>query len=213
MKKVFFILLPLVFLFSSCVEIVEEITVNADQSGTASLHMDLGTFGSLATSLGGKYFQGNMLDQLKKLPETAAGILKNINGLTNVVPITDKKGLYSVSFNFKNAKQLNAALYKLLGIKKPFFAPNYMRLNKRKLVKKNYAPDLRLFIKKYKDQLKDAEFLKLITYKTIFHFPREVTHFSNKKSTLSTDKKTLEFKCTLDELLTSGTNIGNKVRY
>ena len=201
------------FFFSGCIEIVEEITINSDKSGTVSFNMDIGTLGGLAINMGEKYMQSSMLNQIKNLPETVAVMLKGINGLSNIKPITNKKGLYSISFDFKNTKQLNTAIYKLFDVKKKFFEPNYLRLTKRKLVKKNYAPVLRFFVNKYQNQLKDKSILKIISYKSIFHFPEEVKNFSNNKYIISSDKKTLEFKCTLDELLSEKTNIGNKVRY
>ncbi len=213
MKKLFILLLPVIFLFNSCIEIVEEITINPDQSGNVSFYMDLGTLGGIAMNMGENYMQGSLLNQIKTLPETTAGILKGINGLSNIKPITNKKGLYSISFDFKNYRQLNDAIYKLFDVKKHFYEPGYIKINKRKIIKKNYAPVLRLFVKKYQDQLKDKSILKLLSYKTIFHLPKEVKRFSNKKSTLSTDKKTLELKCSLEELLSAGTNVGNKIIY
>ena len=213
MKKIFLLLFLSMFFFSGCIEIVEEITINSDKSGTVSFNMDIGTLGGLAINMGEKYMQSSMLNQIKNLPETVAVMLKGINGLSNIKPITNKKGLYSISFDFKNTKQLNTAIYKLFDVKKKFFEPNYLRLTKRKLVKKNYAPVLRFFVNKYQNQLKDKSILKIISYKSIFHFPEEVKNFSNNKYIISSDKKTLEFKCTLDELLSEKTNIGNKVRY
>jgi len=213
MKKLLLLIFASMFLFSGCIEIIEEMTINPDKSGTVSFNMDLGTLGGLAINMGEKYMQSSMLDQIKKMPETIAGMLKGIDGLSNIKPITNKKGMYSVSFDFKNAKQLNEAIYKLLDVKKHFFEPNYLRLTKSKLVKKNYAPELRFYINKYRDQLKDKNVLNFISYKSIFHFPEEVKRFSNKKYTLSSDKKTLEFKCTLEELLSEKANIGNRVKY
>ncbi|MFH0866710.1 MAG: hypothetical protein V1904_10980 [Bacteroidota bacterium] len=212
MKKIFWLLLPLTIL-SGCIDIVEEITINPDKSGTVTFSMDMGTLGGFAMNLGESYMQGTLLEQLKNLPETAAGLLKNINGLSNIKPVTNQKGLYSISFGFKNEKDLNNALYKLFDTKKPFFAPNYIRIKKHKIVKKNYAPVIKLFLKKYKDQIKDNSILKLINYKAVFNLPAEIKKSSNKKSTLSANKKTLEFKCTIEDLLTTNVNIGNKIRY
>jgi len=212
MKKTFLFFLPLI-LFSGCIDIVEEITINPDKSGTVTFSMDMGTLGGFAMNLGENYMQGTLLEQMKNLPETAAGILKNINGLSNITSVTNKKGFYSISFNFKDPKDLNNALYKLFDTKKPLFAPNYIRIKKHKIVKKNYAPVIKLFLKKYKDQIKDNSILKLINYKTVFNLPTEVKKISNKKSTLSANKKTLEFKCTIEDLLTTNVNIGNKIRY
>ncbi len=212
MKKIFLFLIPL-FLLSGCIDIVEEITINPDKSGTVTFSMDMGMLGGYAMNLGESYMQGTLLEQIKNLPATATALLKNVDGLSNIKSVTNKDGLYSVSFDFKNDKDLNQALYTLFDAKKPFFAPNYMKIKKHKIVKKNYAPVLRLFLKKYKDQIKDASILKLINYKTIFNLPAEVKKNSNNKFTLSTDNKTLEFKCSIEDLLSTNVNIGNKIRY
>lgn len=212
MKKIFFFLLPLMF-FTGCIDIVEEITINEDKSGTVTFKMDLGAIGGYAMNLGESYMQGTLLDQIKNLPETAAGILKNVDGLSNIKSTSNKSGIYAVSFDFKNEKELNNALYKLFDTKKPFFAPNYIRIKKHKIIKKNYAPILRLFLRKYKDQLNDASVLKLVSYKTLINLPAEVKKYSNNTSTLSSDKKTLEFKCTLEEFLNTNISIGNKIKY
>lgn len=212
MKKIFLFILP-VLLLSGCIEIVEEININPDKSGTVVLKMDMGTLGGFAMNMGENYMQGTLLEQMKNLPETAAALLKNVDGLSNIKPVTNSNGLYTVSFDFKNEKDLNNALYKLLNVKKPFFAPNYIRIKKHKIVKKNYAPALRFFLKKYKEEIKDASVFKLISYKTVFNLPAEIKKFSNNKSTLTTDKKSLEFECTIEDLLTTNVNIGNKIRY
>lgn len=212
MKNLFLFLIPLL-LFSSCVEIVEEITINADKSGSVTFKLDMGSIGGFAMNMGDSYMQGTLLEQVKKLPETVASTLKDIKGLSNIKSVTNSGGLYSVSFDFKNEKDLNNALYKLLDVKKPFWAPNYIRIKKHKVIKKNYAPVLRLFVKKYKDQLKDASILKLVDYKAEFNLPSAVKKFSNKTSTLSGDKTNLEFKCTLEDLLTTKVDIGNRIKY
>ncbi len=73
MKKLFLLLLFPALLFSGCIEIVEEITINPDRSGTVSFNMDLGSLGGFAINMGEKYMQSSLLDQMKNLPETAAG--------------------------------------------------------------------------------------------------------------------------------------------
>jgi hypothetical protein len=212
MKKIFLFILPL-FLLSGCIDIVEEITINPDKSGTVTFSMDMGSLGGMAMNMGESYMQGTLLDNIKTLPETVAGQLKDIKGLSNITTKTNQNGMYSVSFDFASEKDLNNALYKLLDVKKPFFAPNYLRIKKHKIIKKNYAPVLKLFLKKYEPQLKDASILKLLTYKSVINLPAEAKKYSNKTSTLSGDKKTLEYKCTIEDLLTKDVNIGNKIRY
>ena len=212
-KKIALFIFPLLFLFGGCIDIVEELTINPDKSGNVSIYVDLGTLGGFAMNLGESYMEGTMLEQIRKMPETAAELLKNVEGISNIKPVTNKKGMYALSFGFKNAKQLNAAIYKMFDLKKKFFAPNYIRITKNKLVKKNYAPLLGLVISKYKDKIKQTSALDYISYKSIIHLPKTVKRFSNRQATLLSDKKTLTYTCPITELLTSNVNVGNKIKY
>ena len=212
-KKNILLFFLLIFLFSGCVEIVEEITVNPDKSGTICFYIDLGALGGLAMNMGDKYMQGTLMEQLKTIPAKSASILKEVKGLKNIKSLTNKNGLYKVSFDFENPKQLNDAIYNLLGQKKRWYEPKYMKIGSKKLVKKNYAPVLRMFANKYKTQMKDKSLMKTVSYKTIFHLPDEVKNFSNKKSIISADKKKLEFSCSAEELLMTNISLRNKIKY
>lgn len=147
MKKIFLFILP-VLLLSGCIKIVEEITINADKSGSVTFKMDLGSLGGFAMNMGDSYMQGTLLEQVKNIPTTAAALLKNIDGLSNIKSVTNSGGLYSVSFDFKNEKDLNQALYKLFDVKKSFFAPNYIRIKKHKIVEKKLCACVTAFREK-----------------------------------------------------------------
>lgn len=207
------VLLFLAIQLSSCIEIVEEITVNKDKSGTICFSLNLGSLGGLAMNLGENYLDANTLKTLKEFPSEGAVLLKDLHGIDNIIPVVNKNGKFSLSFDFNNTKTLNKALYKLFNKKKSFLDPGYISIKKHKVVKKNYGPLLRLFAKKYVDKLKDKTVLKLISYKTKYNFPFPVKKFSNSLSKADSDKNTVEFSCTIEELLTSPVDIGNRIKY
>ncbi len=208
--KIIFLLFVIINL-TACIEITEEITVNLDQSGKVAFSLNLGTLSSFAQMLGDQ-MDGSPLDEIKTLPEKGAELLKDITGITDIIP-NNKDGLVSLSFNFKNTKTLNSALYKLFHQKKSIFDPGYLTIRKHKLIKKNYGAILRLFVNKYAAKLKDKSFLKMIEYKTVFNFPGEVKKVTNPLSKISDNKKSVEFSCTLEELISTPVNIGNKIKY
>lgn len=208
--KLFLLLLVLVNI-TGCIEITEEITVNADQSGKVSFSLNLGSLGSFAKLLG-NYLEGTSLDQLKELPEKGAALLKDVTGVSNILT-KDNDNFIELSFNFKNSKTLNSALYKLFNKKKSCLDPGYLTIKKHKLIRKNYGTLLRLYVKKYASKLKDKSYLKMIKYNTVFNFPQDVKTVSNPLSKISADKKSVAFSCTIDELLTTPINIGNKIKY
>lgn len=198
---------------SSCIEIVEEITVNKDKSGTIGFSLNLGSLGGLALGMGEKYIDANTISKLKEFPGEGASLLKGMNGIANIIPISNKNGLFSLSFDFDNSKSLNKALYKLFNKKKSKIDPGYISIKKHKVIKKNLGPVIRLFAKKYEEKLKDKTVLKLINYKSIYHFPSPVKKKSNSLSKEEADKKTVEFSCTVEELLNSPVDIGNRIKY
>lgn len=208
--KIIFLLFILINI-TGCIEITEEITVNSDQSGKVSFSLNLGSLSSFAQLIG-NYMEGTSLDQLKSLPEKGAELLKDIAGITEIKP-KNSDGLISLSFQFNNSKTLNAALYKLFHKKKSMFDPGYLTIRKHKLIKKNYGTLLRLFVNKYATKLKDKSILKMIHYNTIFNFPDDIKKISNPLSKISDDKKSVKFSCTIDELISTPINIGNKIKY
>jgi hypothetical protein len=197
----------------SCIEIVEEITVNKDKSGTIGFSLNLGSLGGLALSMGENYIDANTISKLKEFPGEGALLLKGMDGIANIIPVSNKNGMFSLSFDFDKSKNLNKALYKLFNKKKSIIEPGYISVKKHKLIKKNLGPVIRLFTKKYVDKLKDKTVLKLIKYKTIYHLPSPARKESNSLSKEESDKKTVEFSCTVEELLNSPVDIGNRIKY
>ncbi|MCF8296289.1 MAG: hypothetical protein K9J13_01985 [Saprospiraceae bacterium] len=211
-KSLLLIIIPLL-LFTSCIEIFEEVTVNEDQSGKVLIGIDLGEIGKLLNKVG-DYIDTKFLDEIKSLPKQAAKILKDTEGIKKIKSVTsDAKGLYSFSFEFDNTKDLNRAYYELMSYEKKWYTPKIYKVGKNIVKKRNIAPFIRMYVNRKQSMIKDMKILEKITYKSTFKLPREVKKNTNPKYKLENSKRNLVYECTLDELLNSKIDIGTKIRY
>jgi len=214
MKKCFgFLMVLFVFLsLSGCIDIVEEIKINPNKSGSIRFSMDLGALGISFISIAKDYIDLSMLDEIKIQPFIAAKLIDKTKGITNIIPISDNdKGLYALSFDFDDDKALNEAFYKMFNSNKNIFLPKVYKISKRRIKVANLAPVIRYFANKYEKDIKDNKLFSLISFKQIFVLPGAVKKVNNPKSTI--DDYRVNLSCTIEELLNSDFNIGNKIRY
>ncbi len=213
MKKLYLFCLSCLLLFNSCIEIVEKIDINPDKSGKISFSINGGYIGAIAFKVLNKYVDMPFVDEIKKQSQMSAENIKSIKGIKNVEYISDdKKSLYYLGFEFKNSKKLNVALYKIFGYRKGIFKP-YIKITKKKLVKRNIFPALRFWIKKNKKSFYNKNLFEKITYKTVYSFPSKIKKTSNKKAVIKEDKKTVVFQCNFDEILNTDISVRNKIKY
>jgi hypothetical protein len=207
-----FFLLAAIFIFRGCVEITEDIIVNADGSGSIKVGIDVGKIGASISDQNSQ-IDVSMLEKIRKIPSEAPQKLNTVKGIINVQAVSDeKKGNYSLSFEFENSKALNDAIYTLAGIKKSVFSPTFIKISKHKMVKKDLSPYIRMAIKDQKKKSYNDLLFSFINYKSTCIFPADVKKASNIKS-VQPDKRTVVTNFTLDEMIKGGFNFGNIIRY
>lgn len=210
--RVAFVALAALFL-TSCIELEERIKIYPDKSGDYSLSLDLGAL----TQTGMDAFKPS--EDILNFPKTVENAVKGVAGITDVKAVSDtKKGLYQVSFHFKNHKVFKKALLQLAGMKYGFVVPKYMKVGKHKFSKKNIGPLITKQINKQEDSplLQDfmgVEVSSLINVKTIIETPQEVKGVKkNARAVKSDDPEIVEIKSTLKDIL-NGASTGVVIRY
>jgi hypothetical protein len=205
-------LIATLFILQGCIDINEEITINPDGSGTISLAVDAGMIGSSINSQNSQ-FDVSILEQIRKIPGSASQALGEMKGIKNIKAVSDdKKGLYSVGFDFADQKVLNKAIYSLAGKKKSVFSPSFIKISKHKLIKKDLSPYIRKIMTGKKLKSYNNLFLSFINYKSTFHLPSDVKNVSNIKSG-QPDKRTVTTNFTLEEMLKGDFNFGNVIKF
>ena len=116
MKKIIPIVVILLTL-SSCIEIIEEIHINDDKSGSLSYKLESSQLGFLLNKLSG-LIDIKFEDQLKEKAKDLAVLLKQKEGISHVEFNIDHKSMdYELRCNYSDTKKLNAALYEFKGLK------------------------------------------------------------------------------------------------
>jgi hypothetical protein len=198
---------------TSCIEIVEEITVNPDQSGTISYSIKTDQLTSLFSSLPGLFDQNTLKEEMTKRFEKFATKFKNNKGIKNVQFIMgDNITDASLSFDFNNTKELNIAMYEIAGSKKTFFAPSYLKIGKHKLKKFNIAPYLKKKLVE-QDIILPDEFMDMIELRTVYNLPGNIKSAKGKSVIMAEDRKSIVQKFEFTDVYDNKINTGIKIRY
>ncbi len=196
---------------TSCIEIVEEITVNPDMSGTISYSIESDQFTSLFSSLSGMFDQNTLKEQLTERFKEFATKFKGRKHIKNVkFIIGDNITDASLSFDFTSTKELNMALYEIAGSKKSFFAPSYLKISRHKLKKFNIAPYLKKKLKE-QDIILPEELLNMIEFKSVYHLPRNIKSAKGESVSLSEQTAIQSFK--FIDVYENRKNTGVKIKY
>ena len=164
MKKFLIPLIISVLAFSmqSCLEIVEEITINEDQSGSMLLSAGVTNANSIF-GLIGSFTDITFMDDLEREADIIVSKLKAREGISNVqFSKIGKAGKYSLSFDFDNSKSLNNALYAVNNQKKTLFQPSFYKIKKNKYRRKNITNWANMLLEKEKENLPDEVIFDLI---------------------------------------------------
>ena len=215
LKRILLLLTLVVVGFSmqSCIEIVEEITVNEDKSGSMSLSAGLSGNSSIF-GLFGAFTDITFLDDLQIEADIIVSKLKTQEGISNVhFSKLEKGGKYSLSFNFKNSKALNNALYAVNDQEKKFFNPSFYKIRKNKYRRKNITNWADMLLEKEKENIPDEVIFDLIEYKAVVHLPRQVKSVKAADVVVSKDKKTVSTGNYISDILSKGIDTGMRIRY
>jgi len=201
------------FSMQSCIEIVEEVAVNEDKSGSFSLSVGLNGANSLF-GLIGSFVELPELDGIEREIEIIVNKLKAQEGISNVRFSKIKSGgNYALSFDFMDSKSLNKALYAVNNEEKKFFQPSFYKITGSKYQRKNITNWAKMLLEKEKDNLPDEAIFELMEYEAIVHIPSPATRVKADDAKLSSDKKTVSTRNFISDILDERIDTGMKVKF
>jgi len=215
-KKVLLLLIVAsAFWLQACVEIVEEVRLNDDQSGSISLSVSLGGNNNPLLALMGQYTDTPFLDQVNENIVQFTQILQSQEGISKVHFFDNKrKGSMELSFDFNNDKNLNKALYALAGYQKKFFQPDIYKIKKQKFVKKNTTDWIVKLIEQERENIPDEILFDLIKIKSVYHIPEKALKIKTSQNVVSSNNdQTFTSSTFLSELIDNKINTRIKIRY
>lgn len=210
-KLIFTISLILASLtFTSCIDLIEEVTINKDLSGTYNMRIETSGFGGLMGQIGGNV----EIPQLKEL-DYRINILRQQKGISNVSKVIRPKDLkFDISFDFESEESLNQALYAIAEAKPNMFVKKFLKVRKNKVVRPNLSPYLEKLIEEQnlQSQIPSDDMLNYVNYKFIVNTPKNIKRAVSNKAIISSDRKTVISTYSFRELLIDKENVYLKVK-
>lgn len=196
--------------FTSCIDLIEEVTINNDLSGTYEMRLETSGLGGMMSQMGGAADIPQMKEMDVKLNQ-----LRQQAGISNVQRnIRPKEMKFNISFDFENEAALNAAMYELAEIKPNIFVKKFLKVRNHKVVRPNLSPYLEKLIEQqdFKSQIPSEDMLNYVNYKFIVNTPNKVKRAISDKATISSDRKTVIASYSFKELLVDNENVYLKVK-
>ncbi len=205
------------FLFSSCFEIIEDVTLKNNGSGHVAVTVNLSQSKTklhsimLLDSINGYKIPSEK--DIKKHFTDLKEILIQTSGISSVVTDLDFDNfIFNVSCDFDNINALNMVLINLNTkteaekIKK-HKAFTYNKANKT--FSRSYHYDI---AKEFgKTNAKDRNIFENASYRTIYHFEKNIKSSSNKTAKISGNKKAIMLLVNAQDLITNKNTIKNNI--
>lgn len=199
--------------FTSCIEIVETITINENLSGSIKYSVETSELASIFNNFSGFLEEGYEKD-LEKVINKYVAVLDHEDGISNVNYIIDKrKGNYGFSFDFENSKKLNIALYNISGNKKGFFSPSYLKLSKKKLKKLNISPWVKKYLERENIEIPESSLTNMIDFKSVYKLPGKINSTSNSRAKIKENKQSAVTNYSLTDIIENKVNSGIRIRF
>jgi hypothetical protein len=218
-KSFTFCLLLLSLCLCSCFEVVEDMTVTKNGSGTMKLTINMSQSKTkLAAIMLMDSIRGNKVPEpaeiRRELDKTTAQ-LERMPGISNVKNSLDLNDfVVSISFSFTKAEDVNQLMKSLLTQYNVQNAPvvNYHYSEQDARFSKDYKYSGAVKEQYNKLNTKDKEIFSPATYISIYRFELPVSDYSNKQAKVSKNQLALMQRCQILDLINGKTNISNQVQ-
>ena len=214
MRKIVWLFALLLSLgLTSCIDIIDEINLNADKSGTVFIGLESKMLTSIMR-IAEEKSDTSTINQFLNFPSQSADRLKNIKGVheINAYDIISK-GRVGIGFSFDNPKALNKAYYALLDMKKAWYQPNIIKIRKHRIIRMNFTPQLVKQIEQESPDLMDFEFLEYFNVKTVLKLPNNIKEVECADDLRVIDNKEVAIRYSFSEVLKEKKSTAYKIRF
>lgn len=205
-----FISIIIAISFTSCIDLIEEISINKDLSGHYELRLEAGGLGGMMSMAGGQM----EIPAIKELDEKV-DLLKHQAGISHVQKKIHLKSMqFYISFDFEDEKSLNEAMYQLATVESNVFIKKFLKIRKHKVIRPNLTPYLKLLIEDQNlmDQIPSEDMLSYVNYKFILNTPTEIKQVKGKRAIIQSNKKTVISSFSFKDLLVNKENVYLKIK-
>jgi hypothetical protein len=216
MKKIYFIpLLFFVFLFQSCFEVVEEVKMNTDGTGSFGFTLNMSQSKTKLNSvMKMDKINGYPVPTKEKIKKDVAVIEKIISstpGISNVITKIDFVNfIFNLNFDFKKTANLNEVVANLKAnnkIDKSTPSDFYSYAN-NKFTRLNKIAMKSMYEKTGKA---DKEVFENANYTTIYKFESGIKSSSNTSALISKSKKAIKFNSSILDIINGNKKLENTI--
>jgi len=212
MKYFYFLI---IFILTSCIEIVEDLKLNSDGSGTFKYTLNLSSSKlKVASILALDSLNGEKVPKVSDIKQKISIFKKTLStqeGITNVIITEDYDNfIIKLQCDFKNVENLETALKKSISTQydNSDYDYDWVSFKNNTLIRK--TPVFYLdHIKKF--SITDIEKLKEGSYTSIYRFNSKVDTFENQYSVRSKSNMAIMVKLTPDLIIDNQTILNNKI--
>jgi len=213
MRKHFTLLSLLIITFSltSCIDLVEEISINENKSGHYELRLESEELGGLL-SLTNSQIDIPAIDELEK----KIALLKQQEGISNVKKYFQAKSInFKISFDFEDEKSLNNAINSLADIERNVFMKKFLKIKKHKIIRPNLNGYLQMLIEDQNlmDELPSKDMLKYINYQLIVNTPTKIKSIKGENAVIMNNETTATSSFSFKNLVLNEPNIALRIKY
>ncbi|UII25168.1 hypothetical protein LVD15_17890 [Fulvivirga maritima] len=202
---------------SSCFDIIEEINVKQDGSGSMTLTVNLSKSKTkLASIMLLDSINGHKVPQKQDI-ETALNqaveYLQQASGISNIQKKTDFNNfIFSLSCDFKQVKDIDMVIREVTKeLKVKPFTTSFSFDNSSKTFQREntFSTSAK---REYTDlQSDDQQIFDDSFYTCIYRFEKEVNHYSNANAKLSKSKKAVMLRASALDVINGKTSLSNKI--
>ena len=208
----------LLFSFTSCFQIIEEINMNNDGSGVATITLNMSSSKTklasvmLLDSVNG--YRVPSESDIRKAINEAVVYLQKTEGIRNVKQTVDLNNyIGSITFSFENINNINNLTSQILKQQKVNYSSpsSYSFVPSRGTFIRKYQPVENGKVQYLKLKEEDRTVFKQATYTSIYRFQKNILNSANPRAVISKSGKAIMLKCSVEDVITGKTNISNQI--
>ncbi|MEZ4773985.1 MAG: hypothetical protein R3D00_12440 [Bacteroidia bacterium] len=208
----------LAFVCTSCLNIVEEIFLKKDGSGSYSISVDMNEMMNMMQGLmtQEQMDENDMFGQMDSTIQETLAQLRSVDGLSNVSHKSEGYK-FTISYDFTSVAVLNDATKNgnvTPGMDFNSGTTDNFTWSKGTFERANPPLGDLMEDEEFASNFEMAKmFMTGASYKTIYHMPGKVSKMENDQARLSGDKKTVTLDVQLVDVLEGKSLLGNKVKF
>lgn len=206
------------FLFTSCFEVIEDVTVNANGSGKVALIVNLSQSKTklktimLMDSINGYAVPSEAA--IRKEFNNTIKTLKTIKGLSNIKQsLNFDDFIFKISCDFATIENLNQVVShfsEMNNMKIPKGLKHFSYNKATKTFIRNYEYDLRKAFTTTKKE--DRKVLEDASYVTIYRFQKDIISSTNKTAKIAKNNKAILLKVKAQDIINNTNTIKNTIK-